>query len=125
MLLTIIVFFAVMVAAVLLIRSMLFSFKYLGEWIRNSRPSVFPRPNRCPRCEREITRFDRMRSFRNIVLGGWSCPGCGSEFDQLDYIQIARAWNAHLHDFEKRDRKKELENSKSDDRTPVQRLLDE
>ena len=125
MLLTILVFLAALVALALLIRSTVFLVKYTQEWIGNARPEVFPRPTRCPRCHQRLGRFERMRTFAEVLFGGWSCPGCGSEFDQLDNIRLARAWNAHLRDAKKRLRTEGHHRSMEDDRTPVERLIDE
>ena len=125
MLLLLIAIVSAIVAGVLLVRGTLFMIKYSEEWIKNGRPTVFPRPKRCPRCDRRIRRSERMRSFTEVFLGGWSCPGCGSEFDQLDNVRVARAWNASLRDLKKREREVRLLNRATDDRTPVERLFDD
>ena len=125
MLLTVIAFIAAMVAAIVVMRGTVFLVKYLREWMRNSRPEIFARASRCPRCDQRLRAFERLRSLRGIVLGGWTCPGCGSEFDQFDSIQVAHAWNANLRDFKKRARTKELTDSIEDGRSPVQRLFDD
>ena len=125
--LELILFFVLaLIASWVLIRGTVFWIKYSEEWIRNSRwPSVFPRLVDCPRCERPIGRLARSRSFREVLLGGWTCPKCGSEFDQLDNIRIARAWNAHLRDFEQRSLNEAAVRDRNDKRSPVERLFEE
>ncbi len=118
-------FVIVLVSGWLLIRGIFFLLKYSEQWINHARPKVFPRPRECPRCEQPIGRFERLNSVRELLLGGWTCPKCGSEFDQLDNIRIARAWNAHLRDLSKRSRRADIDRGRKDGRTPVERLIDE
>jgi DNA-directed RNA polymerase subunit RPC12/RpoP len=39
-------------------------------------------PHRCSRCHEELPRFRLPRSFRQAILGGWTCKRCGSEIDR-------------------------------------------
>jgi hypothetical protein len=116
---------AILVATFLLLRGSAFAIKYLEQWSSEARPHVFPRPSRCSRCGQHLGRMSRLRTFNQWVLGGWTCPGCGSEFDQLDRILIARAWNAHLRDSKARMRREDLIETARDGKSPVQKLFDE
>ena len=110
----------------LLIRWTIFFMKYTAEWINTGqRPDVFPRPHRCPRCEARVASRHKLRSLREAILGGWTCPGCGSVFDQLDRALVARAWNAHLRDSRVRLRREHSRELSEDSRSPVQKLIDE
>ena len=113
------------ILGVVTVRGTVFLAVYFREWWRDSRPKVFPRPAFCPRCERPIVKFGRLRSFQQLLFGGWSCVGCGSEFDQLDKVRVARAWNAHLIDHDRRSRSDEEISKRNDSRTPVERLIDD
>ncbi|HKP70697.1 MAG TPA: hypothetical protein VJV05_15525 [Pyrinomonadaceae bacterium] len=125
MLFAIIALILAFIVTILAIRGTVFLLKYTAAWMTDRRPEVFPRPTRCPRCTQSIGRFERLRSFREVVLGGWTCPGCGSEFDQLDNALVARAWNAHLRDAKNRLRLEDQLEAAHDTRSPVEKLLDD
>jgi ribosomal protein L37AE/L43A len=38
--------------------------------------------HRCPRCHAELPRFRIPKSFRQALLGGWTCSHCGCEVDR-------------------------------------------
>ena len=122
------VIFAFLIALLLVwigVRGSVFSLMYVGQWIRYRRPNIFPRPTVCPRCELPRGRFQSPKSLKEVVLGGWTCRGCGSEFDPLDNIRIARAWNAHLRDNETRSLKARGDEATRDERSPVELLFEE
>jgi len=112
-------------AALLVLRGTIFLVMYSERWMTYGRPKVFPRPRKCPRCDNRIGRFDRPRSLRQLLLGGWSCRACGSEFDQLNNCRIARAWNAHLRDLTDRSEREAVLEASRDPRSPVQKVIDE
>ena len=114
-----------LIGVLLVIRTSAFLLTYFGQWIRDRRPKLVPRPRECPRCAQPVGRFERTNSFAKVLLGGWACPRCGSEFDQLNNIRIARAWNANLRDLELRSAQEAKASRRDDDRSPVQRMLDE
>jgi transposase-like protein len=39
-------------------------------------------PRHCPKCEAPMPRFRIPTSFRQMFLGGWTCPNCGCEIDR-------------------------------------------
>lgn len=92
----------------LLIRGTSFGLNYWKEYLNGAQPSVFPRPRECSRCDGALPLFTRLRSFREFLLGGWTCPTCESEFDQLGNIRVARAWNANLRDLKARTKRKKM-----------------
>jgi ribosomal protein S27AE len=115
----------VLATSLLVTRSSMFLLMYFGQWFKGGRPKVFPRPRECPRCGQPVGRFERINSIAKVLLGGWACPRCGSEFDQLNNTRIARAWNANLRDLEERSALEAKESRREDSRSPVQRMLDE
>ena len=125
MLLIIVALVGSLILVGLILRGGMFLLKYSEQWANHARPRVFPRPTECPRCEQPVGRFERLRSFSELVLGGWTCPRCGSEFDQLDNIRLARAWNANLRDLEQRATNEKSIRSSDDTATPVQKLFED
>lgn len=125
MLLVILVLIVGAVAAVLLLRGTILLVMYLVARLRNSRGDILLSPSQCSRCDRPIGRFEGVRTFHELLLGGWTCPGCGSEFDQLGDVRVARSINAHLRDRRDRADREALRDSMADDRTPVEKLFED
>src|SRR5215218_1053009 len=125
MLFAIFTFLVTILLVFMAFRGLVFSLMYVGQWIRYRRPKIFPRPSICPRCELPLGRFQSPKSLKEFFLGGWTCRKCGSEFDQLDNIRIARAWNAHLRDNESRSLEARIDEAVGDDRSPVERMFEE
>lgn len=126
MFLTLLALVLLVLVTLIIVRGSAFVIKYSEAWAKQGkRPKVLPRPSKCPRCGQRLRRFERILGIRNLVVGGWTCPGCGSEFDLLDNVKTAHAWNASLRDAETR-RKAEIRRERENDgRTPVQKLFDD
>lgn len=108
-----------------IIRAVSVLIKYSNELAKGNRPSLFPRTIDCERCDKQIAKSKRLKSFRDYLFGGWACPNCGSEYDQLNNLRIARAHDGHLRDSRRRARHLRVNVATPDDRTPVERLIDE
>ena len=118
-------FATVLIGLWLLIRGVGYSLKYFEVRARGVTLGPFGRNSRCSRCDRSIPFFSRRRSVRELVFGGWTCPKCGSEIDQLGIVRLARARDEHLRDFSKRDRVKQIVEEAKDGRSPIERVIDE
>ena len=125
MILTLIVLVLGSLAALLMLRGAIFLVMYCERSITYGCPKVFPLPKRCPRCDSPIRWMDSLRTLRNVLLGGWSCRYCGSEFDQLNDCRVARSWNVHLRDVRERSHLQTLKEESLDPRSPVQKIIDE
>src|SRR5690348_4910635 len=112
----------------LFIRGTVFAVKYFEHRVRGNRSPVFPLPRECSRYEAAFGRFSSLMSFREFVLVGWTCPTCGSEFDQLGNVTRARAWGANLRDLKNRGRiSKRADSADSNDsqKSPIERLFED
>lgn len=113
------------VAGWLLIRGAVFSIKYLVYKARGNRSPVFPLPSECCRCDQPLPYFSNLMSFRHVVLGGWACPSCGSEFDQLGNVKKARAWGANIRDLKKRRGTRKVRRVEDEQKSPIERVFEE
>lgn len=109
----------------LLLRSIIYLVKFSDDWAKGNRPNFLTSRLTCERCETRVSRGERIRSFREYFLGGWTCPNCGSEYDQIDNLRFARSHDEHLRDLKKRDSKKRKVETLNDGKSRVQRLIDE
>ena len=41
--------------------------------------ALFRKPMNCPKCETELPKFRKPANFRQAMLGGYTCTGCGAE----------------------------------------------
>lgn len=107
----------------ILIRSLSVGIKYYEETVKGERPTNFFSPKPCERCGKLTSWTARLTSFRQSLLGGWTCPACGSEYDQVGNLRIARSLDAHLRDA--RTRSKKRKTLRIDESTPVEKVIDE
>jgi hypothetical protein len=112
-------------AAWLLLRGAVYLLKFSEEFVKGNRPSFLSRIQNCPRCEAKLKPFTRKVSFKQLLFGGWTCPECGSEFDQMNNVRVARAFDAHLMDFRARKRHGKSLPGASDDKSPIERVFEE
>lgn len=114
----------IFVGLLVLLRLSIFGIKYSEQAIRGFRPKVLSWNRFCTRCEQEIGRFECVFSVKELLLGGWSCPRCGSEFDQVNELRIPHSIDAHLRDPVARShgrKRRSLQSGKS----PVERIIEE
>jgi hypothetical protein len=106
----------------ILIRVGFHLFRYAEQMARGNSPILFRSVKTCERCNTELPRFSKKVSAKQLFIGGWTCPHCGSEFDQLNNVTVARAFGAHLRD-SKTPRLDRTENW--NDKSPIERVFDE
>lgn len=94
----VLIFIFTAAGAWLALRFVAFAIKYSEQAAKGSRPKLLAWNRYCPRCEQTVKRFDRVFSVKELLFGGWTCPQCGTEFDQVNEVRIARSIDAHLRD---------------------------
>lgn len=107
------------------LRGLVHLISYTNAVAKGGRPDFFPNTSYCDRCEKNIPRTKRLKSFQDRIFGGWACPKCGSEFDTLGNVRVARSHDGHLRDSRRRARRKKIAILSEDNKTPLERLIDE
>ncbi|MBK6751289.1 MAG: hypothetical protein IPG67_15155 [Acidobacteria bacterium] len=98
---------------------------YSNERAKGSRPAIFPKTSFCERCEKNIPRTKRLKSVGDHLFGGWACPKCGSEYDLLGNVRVARSHDGHLRDSQRRAKRKRKTDVSFHAETPTGRSIDE
>lgn len=107
------------------LRGLMHLISYTNAVAKGGRPKLFPNTSYCERCEKDIPRTKRLKSLNDRVFGGWACPKCGSEYDTLGNVRVARSHDGHLRDSRRRAKRKRIPVLSEDNKTPVERLIDE
>ena len=107
----------------ILIRSTLIALKYYEATLKGERPGNIFAVKACERCGKFTSWTARLTSCKEFLLGGWTCPRCMSEYDQIGNVLVARSLDAHLRDAKSRSKtRKRLSN---DDRSPIEKVIDQ
>lgn len=125
MLLALLIGFVGLICLIVLVRLIVQTLRYSEYRMKGENIAFFDTSTKCVRCETPVSVTTVRRTPKQVLFGGWSCPRCGSEFDQLGTIRVARSYDAHLRDIKRREEAFEFPTSNEDGLSPVQRLLDE
>gem|GEM_PF-5570626 len=108
-----------------MLRLVIYFIKWSEERTKGNDLPFIARDRFCARCDRKVARSKRLISWNEIIFGGWSCPYCGSEYDQVGQLSFARADVAHLRGSRNHQHIPDTVLDHVNDKTPVERLIDE
>lgn len=107
------------------LRGLVHLIAYTNAIATGSSPNFVPNTSFCERCEKDIPRTKRLKSLNDRVFGGWACLKCGSEHDTLGNVRVARSHDGHLRDSRRRAKRKRIPVISADNKTPLERVIDE